>query len=248
VPAGQVHIEPFLLDVNEVTNQEMVEVLNSLAGVLTVVDDDNDHYPRYVRHTPGLGHGDELLLDLDPDHGGIAYPEDRRFHLRLGRERLPVIQVTHFGAQLYCQTRGKRLPGEDEWEAAARGGANRPYPWGKDLARCGQVVVPNDGRILIEPSCPKSVEVTPVGQAVQDVTPEGIHDLGGNVAEWTASVFVEGDRLARGGPGLPLVVRGASWTGAFMARSSARLAWPAEGLAYNIGFRCARGANPASHD
>jgi formylglycine-generating enzyme required for sulfatase activity len=251
VPAGQVHIEPFLLDVNEVTNQEMVEVLNSLGGMLTVVEDEDDHYPRFVRFGHGLGHDDQPLLDLDPDRGGIEYAPERHFRTRQGRERLPVVQVTQYGAQLYCRTRGKRLPTEDEWEAAARGVDNRSYPWGASAAQCGGVVVPNDGRIRMDSSCSKTAVLAQVGQSTQDVTPEGLRDLAGNAAEWTVSSFVDGSRLAhpQASPSeLPVVVRGGSWAGSFMARSSGRLAWPPDSLADNIGFRCARGANVGSHN
>ncbi|KAK1746397.1 formylglycine-generating enzyme [Skeletonema marinoi] len=53
------------------------------------------------------------------------------------RENHPVVHVSHRDAAEYCTWVGKRLPGEREWEAAARGGNVGPknrtlYVWGDD--------------------------------------------------------------------------------------------------------------------
>ncbi|HEY2028986.1 MAG TPA: bifunctional serine/threonine-protein kinase/formylglycine-generating enzyme family protein [Myxococcales bacterium] len=240
---GTVEVEPFFLDQHEVTNAEMAEVLEMHVASLVVDEDQDNHYPRYVHFNAGLGHDNEPMVDLNTP-GGIDYTRDRHFRVKPARGSLPVAQVTWFGAKLYCETRGKRLPTEDEWEAAARGRDDRAYPWGNESLRCGGAVLPADGMIRIAPGCAEKAAVAPVGQAPQDVTPQGIHDLAGNVAEWTQSPYVEDQRMAHPErPGdIPRVIRGGSWApgSSYLARSSGRTGRPGSIAGANVGFRCAR--------
>jgi serine/threonine-protein kinase len=245
MPARSLTLAPFYMDVHEVTNAEMADVLNTMVASLYVVPDEDDHSPRYVRFNQGLGHDGELLLDMHPLRGAIeftpqnVYPK-RRFGVKAGREERPVTQVSWFGARLFCATRGKRLPTEIEWEAAARGKANRDFPWGAAAVRCGGVAVAPDGLIPMESSCPPLAMPLRVGDAQQDVTPEGIHDLGGNVTEWVDAVFDDG--AAEGTLGaleVSRVVRGGSYYRSLMARTSTRMRQLPNNIAPNGGFRCA---------
>jgi formylglycine-generating enzyme required for sulfatase activity len=103
----------------------------------------------------------------------------------------PVVDVCWFEAMAYCcwleaQMKaaqvpplpdgcGIRLPTEAEWEKAARCGDDRRYPWGDEdwdetranIDRC-------------EIGHPTPVGLYPLGS-----TPTGLHDLSGNVWEWT---------------------------------------------------------------
>jgi eukaryotic-like serine/threonine-protein kinase len=159
---------------------------------------------------------------------------------------LPVNQVTWLGARLYCTSQGKRLPAEDEWEAAARGHNDRKFPWGDSTPACGQVVVPNDGRIAMTGDCPKLASPAEVKSSPLDVTPQGVYDLGGNVAEWVDAVYVPGDRLSNGrapGGDAPRVIRGGSFFLSLLARTSVRNQRPPTYVGYDLGFRCAADVN-----
>lgn len=117
----------------------------------------------------------------------------------------PIVCVDFKQAVTYCEAQGKRLPSDEEWEWAARGGAEgRPFPWGTATPKeqlCWSGVRTRNG------TC--AVGSIPAGD-----NPQGIHDLAGNVFEWTTS---KNDartkvRVGRGGSwkdGVPELVRAA---------------------------------------
>jgi iron(II)-dependent oxidoreductase len=250
VPRARLTVPAFFLDQYEVTNQEFAAMLDTFTGTLVVLDDEDHHYPRFVRRNAGTG-DDDVLIDLNDKHGGIEYVDRRDYRTRAGRELLPAAQVTWYGAKLFCETHGKRLPTEDEWEAAARGREDRRFPWGNDVPRCGEVVIPDDGKLAMSRACPEpDAAARIVGAAAQDVTPDGVHDLAGNVADWTSSVFVEADRAAHPATAprdAARVIRGGSWGASLMARSSGRSRRAPSVMGANLGFRCASNTEDARH-
>jgi len=75
----------------------------------------------------------------------------------------------------------------------------------------------------------------PVGSSVQDKSPDGLFDLGGNVAEW---VVKHRNTLANGND--RQVTRGGDWArpaDACLSRSGNEV--PGEKPLPNVGFRCA---------
>ena len=55
----------------------------------------------------------------------------------------PAMGINWIQASKYCRWAGKRLPREEEWEAAARGVTNFSYPW-------GEVFLPHRSNLLGE--------------------------------------------------------------------------------------------------
>jgi serine/threonine-protein kinase len=94
---------------------------------------------------------------------------------------LPVcgIDVRSVGAYAQWKSRSTglayRLPTEDEWEKAGRGMDGRRYPWGNrfDAAFCG-----------MRESAPGVPRPRRRGQFEDDVSPFGVRDLAGGIADW----------------------------------------------------------------
>ncbi len=102
----------------------------------------------------------------------------------------PITQTDWWDAYAYARWKGQRLPTEEEWEKAARGDKGLLFPWGdqpaKDKANLGDDYDANgakggakDGYNLWAPTDRKGA----------DISPYGVHDMAGNVSEWTASEF-----------------------------------------------------------
>jgi formylglycine-generating enzyme required for sulfatase activity len=100
-----------------------------------------------------------------------------------GLDALPISGVSWHNAHSYCTWVGKRLPTEAEWEFVATGGGRRRFPWAIDAGpRCYRAVGFMNGA-----QC--AADTQPVGSRPDGSSPEGLTDLSGNVAEWTANLY-----------------------------------------------------------
>ena len=91
-----------------------------------------------------------------------------------GYERHPVVGVTWREAMDYAAFLGGFLPTETQWQVVARGKESRKYPWGDSEPTCERAQYRD-----CDPKGTIEVMARPAG-----ATPEGIHELAGNVWEW----------------------------------------------------------------
>lgn len=117
----------------------------------------------------------------------------------LDRPDHPVTHVSQRDAAAYAQWAGARLLTETEWEFAARGGLEQqPFPWGSIREPNG---VPRmntfPGKFPDQPGAP----VGTVSAWSFEPNAYGLHNMTGNVWEWTSSWFTRDQNAAvlRGG-------------------------------------------------
>jgi formylglycine-generating enzyme required for sulfatase activity len=132
------------------------------------------------------------------------------YHWRRGEmpselAKTAIYNVSWEEARGYCEFRGKRLPTEAEWERAARGGVeSADYPWGDKF----------DAKLARH-----NTEAGPGEPGRYPPNAFGLHDMAGNMSEWTADWFVREyykDSPAKNpkGPetGAYKVIRGGAWS------------------------------------
>ncbi len=159
----------------------------------------------------------------------------------------PVMHVSFHEAEAYAAWAGKRLPTEAEWEKAARWdpatGRSRRYPWGDEDPG------PEHANLGQEHLRPAAAGAYPRG-----VSPLGVHQLIGDVWEWTSSDFApypdftafpyDEYSLVFFGPDYKVLRGGSFGTDSVAVRGTFRnWDYPIRRQIFS-GFRCARDPRP----
>jgi len=179
-PRHDVFVNNFYIDKFELTNGRYLEFVKAT----------NHRVPQNPKNaTRNLWQGDTITESL----------ADR-----------PVVNVDWADANAYCQWAGKRLPTEAEWEKAAKGTADRRFPWGN--------VEPTNKHLNFNQQWIGEKTLMPVGSYELGKSPFGVYDMAGNVWEWVndwydAKYYEKSPAKNPMGPdsGTKRVLRGSGW-------------------------------------
>ncbi|MCS6836814.1 MAG: SUMF1/EgtB/PvdO family nonheme iron enzyme [Anaerolineae bacterium] len=240
-PPFQVQLNPYRMEITEVTFQQYVAFLNYLRS-------------QGSTHLNGCNGFICIQTVNENPSGAVITFDGANYNVPLGLNNHPVFGVTWYGANAYCQAIGRRLPTEAEWERAARGDDGRIYPWGNQWSET-----------LAKTNRPREAALgtVAIGTYPLGASPYGLLDMAGNVAEWVNDWYSADyyNQMANQpqpvfnpqGPTIELrkVLRGGSWDSVpFFARSVHRqYGFPAPDNVRDayprwVGFRCAADADP----
>ncbi len=158
----------------------------------------------------------------------VGYRDDAQF------DNYPALGVTWNQAAAYCQSLGKRLPTEAEWEYAASGPTNFTWPWGNEF----------DPAL----SAASAADVQPVDSFADGVSPFGLYNMAGNVGEWVQDTYdanfyanAPAENPVNESGGGAAVFRGGSFanTNGVFYTTSRRFAKARTQTDVDLGFRCA---------
>lgn len=194
-PSLITHVKSFYMSRTEVTNSEFSEFVEE-TGYITLAErqPDPDDYPNIK---PTLLKPGSVIFDIKNTsqlwrfQAGASWkhPDGPKSSIK-GKNHYPVVHIALEDAKAYSKWKGHRLPTEAEYEYASRGGLEGAvYESGATLKKDNQHIANTwQGFFPFSNSKEDGFEgLAPVG--CYPANPYGLHDLIGNVWEWTQSTY-----------------------------------------------------------
>lgn len=251
-PTRRARVAPFRLGEAAVTNGEFAAFVAD-AGYVTTAEIEGGSFVFHMFVPPGGSRSDRLPAapwwiwvrgaQWDSPHGPPSSVADSPDH--------PVVHVSLDDAEAYCAWAGGRLPTEEEWELAARGGLQgRDFPWGDALQPNGEHRANVwQGRFPVTNTAADGyIGTAPAKSYIPNAY--GLYNMVGNVWEWTGSLFLAEhvDTSVHPAATQLEVMRGGSYlchdSYCNRYRVSARSGAPRLATAGNVGFRLAADISP----
>jgi formylglycine-generating enzyme required for sulfatase activity len=198
-PAHPVTVGGFWIDCTPVTNRQFREFVNATGYVtFAEIKPDARDYPGALPHMLRAGslvfRPPKEVTDLRDWSQWWGFTFGANWRRPYGRGSSisalpdhPVVHVAYCDAEAYARWAGKELPTEAEWEFAARGGLEEAeFAWGDEFTPGGKHMANTwQGLFPRQNLASDGYERTsPVGAFPQNGY--GVHDMIGNVWEWTA--------------------------------------------------------------
>lgn len=201
-PLRNASVDGFWIGTHEVTNLEYTAFV-AATGYVTLAEREGVDAGGGGVFGPGVQVRDwsdiRTWWRFDPD-ASWRHPQGRASTIE-GRDTFPVVQIAYEDALAYARWRGHDLPGEAEWEMAARGGlTGAPYVWGADVRPDGTYMANHwQGVFPVQDNgADGHAGLAPVGCFAPNGY--GLHDMAGNVWEWTRDEWEQpGFRVIKGG-------------------------------------------------